>query len=432
MIIWHKIGGFLVVGYLLMTRSFAYLGVPSLKIFVGEIVLAAFLLLKPRVALGTLAASLLRPSPLNGLGLALLPFLAYGVWQVGRGVSGGSPVLYTLKFLAFNYYAMYLFMGIWIGMQADDFLPKLVRVIAWGNAIYGLIYLLMLRSLSIMHPGAAVSLFGQPVGSAIAIVGLLCIQRSLATNLPLLSLNSIVILGMQIRGEWLALSVGLLVWGLLTRRLGRVVAIGLIGLAVLGVIELAGIKIAGRVNSISLGATLSHVIAPIDKDLAKRFGGDAETSAGTIAWRQLWWDQIWSSVHSTPRLAVFGHGYGFDLFSLAPPSVRLGQAAEIRTPHNGFYYALGYTGWVGVLLFGLLQFAIVRLLWRAYRGHGAVVGLVWWAMGISTGCFGNYFETPFGAIPFYLLVGMSMAPALKGSEVDARSPRAQLLSVARR
>jgi hypothetical protein len=54
-------------------------------------------------------------------------------------------------------------------------------------------------------------------------------------------------------------------------------------------------------------------------------------------------------------------------------------------------------------------------------------------MGISMGFFGNFFESPFGAIPFYLLIGMSMAPALQGKgEVNARPPRAQLLSVARR
>ena len=90
----------------------------------------------------------------------------------------------------------------------------------------------------------------------------------------------------------------------------------------------------------------------------------------------------------------------------------MGQAEEVRTPHNGFYYALGYTGWVGVVLFGLLQFAILRLLWQAFRCCGAVIGLAWWAMGFTVGLFGNFFETPFGAIPFYLLLGMSMAPAL--------------------
>ncbi|HZD51409.1 MAG TPA: hypothetical protein VE175_00040, partial [Woeseiaceae bacterium] len=67
MFIWSRIAGFLLAGYLILGRSFAYLGVPPL--FIGEIVLGAFLLLKPRVALGTWAAALLRASPLNMLGL---------------------------------------------------------------------------------------------------------------------------------------------------------------------------------------------------------------------------------------------------------------------------------------------------------------------------------------------------------------------------
>ena len=46
MVIWPQIVGFLLIGYLSMARSFAYLGVPLL--YIGEIALAAFLLLKPR------------------------------------------------------------------------------------------------------------------------------------------------------------------------------------------------------------------------------------------------------------------------------------------------------------------------------------------------------------------------------------------------
>ena len=71
----------------------------------------------------------------------------------------------------------------------------------------------------------------------------------------------------------------------------------------------------------------------------------------------------------------------FPLVSLAPAGgERLGEA--IRTPHSVFYYALGYTGWVGVVLFGVLQFAIVRLLWRSYRLTGQAAGLAWWVMGM--------------------------------------------------
>jgi hypothetical protein len=76
--LWPRfIAGLLLVGYLCGKRPFAYLGVPPL--FIGEICLAAFLLLKPRVALGTWAVSLFRESPLDMLGLTLLVFMAYGI-----------------------------------------------------------------------------------------------------------------------------------------------------------------------------------------------------------------------------------------------------------------------------------------------------------------------------------------------------------------
>ena len=115
MVFWPQVAGFLIIGYLCMTRSFAYLGVPPL--FIGEIVLAAFLLLKPRVALGTWVDSLLRVSPLNALGLALLVFTLYGVWQVGRGILEGGSTLYALKLFIFNYYTLYLSLGIWVGLR---------------------------------------------------------------------------------------------------------------------------------------------------------------------------------------------------------------------------------------------------------------------------------------------------------------------------
>jgi O-antigen ligase len=112
-------------------------------------------------------------------------------------------------------------------------------------------------------------------------------------------------------------------------------------------------------------------------------------------------------------LEAFGHGYGFDLFGLAPEEVRAGQDEEIRTPHSVFFYALGHTGWVGVGLFAVLQITILRLLWRAFRLSGQPAGVVFWVMGMSMACFEQSFDTPYRAIPFYLLVGMAMAPALQ-------------------
>jgi hypothetical protein len=429
MFIWSRVAGFLVVGYLSMARSFAYLGVPP--IFIGEVVLAAFLLLKPRVALGTWAMSLLRASPLSGLGLALLIFMLYGLWQMGRGILEGSAVLYTLKFFTFNYYALYLFLGIWIGLQAPVLLSRLVRVIAWANGIYALMWLVGLNDVVVPLPADGVALFGAvPAGGAVAIMGLLCFERDLRAIWPILALNVAVTLAIPTRSVWLGLMVGGLVWDILTGRFGRIIVICVAGLAVVGMIELAGLKF----GSASFGDVVGRVIAPIDPELAKEWKPDAEIYAGTVEWRQKWWNEIWRSVHSTPMLEAFGHGYGFDLFALAPDDVRAGQEEEIRTPHSFFFYALGYTGWVGVALFGILQVAILRLLWRSYRFTGQPAGVVWWCTGMAMAFFEASFETPYKAIPFYLLMGFSIAPGLlqPSGERNARPARAQLLPVAGR
>jgi hypothetical protein len=421
MVFWPRIiVGFLLVGYLCWKKPFAYLGVPP--IFIGEICLAAFLLLKPRVALGTWATSLCRPSPLNMLGLTLFVFMAYGVWQVARGVYSGSDILYTMKFFIFNYYVLYLFLGMWVALHEPDFLQKLIRILAWVGAIYGLLYILALRHLGL-------PIFVAPGSCPYAVLGLLCFVRDPRKLWVVLALglNVLVSLVWQVRAEWLGLGLGLLVWGLLTGRLGRVVIVGMMGLAVLGMIDLLGIGLATRTGgSVSFSDTLARVIAPVDLELAKQLSPVARHHAGTAEWRELWWQQIWISVHSTPMLEAFGHAYGFDLFGLAPAEVRSGQEDwDVRTPHSVFYYALGYTGWVGVALFSFLQFAILRLLWRSYRVTGHPAGVLFWVAGMAMASFEAGFETPYRAIPFYLLVGMSIAPGLQWrNALDARVARA--------
>lgn len=241
----------------------------------------------------------------------------------------------------------------------------------------------------------------------------------------MLALNIVVTLAWQVRAEWLGLALGILAWGMLTGRLGRVIRVGLAGVAVLGMLQLADVELIGRTGtSVSIAETLARAIAPISLELAKELSPNAVYHAGTAEWRELWWDQIWLSVHAKPMLEAFGHGYGFDLFGLAPPEVRAGQPADIRTPHSVFYFALGYTGWVGVVLFGALQLAILRLLWRSYKLTGQPVGLVWWVMGIAMASFEEGFDTPFKAIPFYLLCGMAIAPLLQAVPAP-EAPRAR-------
>jgi O-antigen ligase len=109
----------------------------------------------------------------------------------------------------------------------------------------------------------------------------------------------------------------------------------------------------------------------------------------------------------------------------------LRHVEDLRTPHNVFYFALGYTGWIGVALFFGFQAALAVTLWRAWRASGQPFGIVLWMMAIIGGLVGNAFETPFGAIPFYLLTGMAAAELVKRSSVDERVISPQLVPAAR-
>ena len=220
MFVWSRIVGFLLVGYLCMKRSFAYLGLPP--IFIGEVALVAFVLLKPRVAIGTWVSSLLRPSPLNGLGLALLLFVLYGLLEVGRGILSGTPSLYTLKYFVFNYYTIYIFFGMWIAPHSPEYLSKMVSVLAWTNGIDGLLYIALLRHVEIAMPISNMPLFSPAGGGAVAILGLLCFERNLRGVWLVLALNILVTLAWQVRAEWFGLAVGVLAWAFLTGRFGRV------------------------------------------------------------------------------------------------------------------------------------------------------------------------------------------------------------------
>lgn len=412
---WSGIVSFVTVGYFSLGRSFAYIGIPQAKLFIGEIALALFVVAKPRAALGILADALLRRSPLNSLALCLYLFVAFGAVQAARGILAGSG-LDVLKYFVFNYYTLYIFFGLWAALRDRTLLPRVLRLLAWVNGVYGVAYLVVLKDVAFALPGSPVNLFGAPNGSAAAILGILCFERNLLRVWPLLVLNTVVLLGMSVRAEWLGLTLATLFWAFATGRILRLLAMGAMGLALVGLIELSEIKISGRME-IDTGKIISRAIAPINEDLAKEFSPHAAEDGGTLKWREAWWDQIWVSVHSDSRLELIGYGYGFDLFSLAPAEVRAGQATDIRTPHNVFYYALGYTGWMGFALFAFMMLSILHLQWRAFIISGQPFGIAWWIAAVAISFFSNFFETPFQSIPFYILMGMGMAPVLWGTRI---------------
>jgi hypothetical protein len=410
----------LIIGYVTLGRSFAYLGIPPLKIFVGELFLLAFLLFRLRATIGEWISALLNPyGAIHNFSWAILLLLQYGVFETLRGISLGYSVLTALQNLVLNIYPVYFFIGVWAARDSE-FLPRLVRIQLWITAIYGPAYVLFLNQIPTVVPSSNVPVFGYN-GALLGILGAICFERNFVRVWLPLMLNIFVMLALQVRSEWVSCFLSVGVWSILTGHTRRFVA-GLAFVAgVLALGYLADVRLPsprGRGGELSSREIVIRAAAAIDPAWAVEHSRSGAMYAGTISWRRIWWSSIWESTHAAPSTAAIGQGYGFRLGDLVP-SLR---GEDIRTPHNIFFYVLGYTGWFGVALFAVFLSSLLHLMWRTYRLTGQPFGIILWVAGVSSACFGNLFESPSGAIPFYLFMGMAAAPVVNRQFARAKRP----------
>ena len=416
---------FIIMGYLLLTRSFAYFGVGPLNLFIGEVALALLVWWQPQV----LARFFLNRDdffPLAAIRWGVTIFLCHGAMAVVWSLMQGCPVMEIVRMSGFHYYALYLPFGVWVGLRFPSLLKSLVVSLAWLNAIYGPLYILCLSQLWwLMIPGAHwVPVFGQPQSGGIAMLGILAF--GLVSELwPQLLAAGFVYIGIQMRAEWLGGLIGcaiLFALGVNRRLMTSVVVGGFLLVAVAYALDLKVQGPRGRDGEISVRGIVARSIAPINPDAAASLtGADAKEFKGTVDWRTYWWEQIWKKINHDEDDAHFflGMGYGFVIGDLGAYGT-----GGIRTPHNIFFYNLGYHGWIGECAFWLLQFSVFYTMWLAYRKTGQAFGLVFCVICMAMGLFGNFFETPYGAIPYYLVAGICAAPLLTKTQSIKRSAAA--------
>jgi hypothetical protein len=415
--LWAGIATVLTCGYALWGRAFAYIGIPAAKIFVGDVALILFLLCCTRAISDLWVTGLLRSTPLSGVSWGLIVFLFYGALELARGIALGQAPLPALQELVFNVYPLYFLMGLLAALTYKGIVGKIVRFMALVSCIWGLIYYLFLRNVQIAIPGASMIIV-EPGGAALTLIGMS--YFNLRRWWPIVAISAFFTLAGQVRGVWVGVSVALLVQAILGKQFNRIVW----GFGSVALLLLVGFwtdfnipSPEGRGGAVSSREIIGRAIAAVDENAAREYSPhNAAMYAGTAAWRKIWWGEIWSSVNAHVDTALLGHGYGYPLHDLVS---YLRSEEDLRTPHSVFYFSLGYTGWIGVVIFFSLQGSIGLMLFRAWRVTGATFGFSLWFSSMVSSMFENTYETPFAAIPQYLLLGMAAADCFQSLRKSA-------------
>jgi O-Antigen ligase len=215
------------------------------------------------------------------------------------------------------------------------------------------------------------------------------------------------------RADWLGLGIGLIILGTVGRKGCRVFALcggTLLLLLIAFLVDLRLPAIPGRGGELSAQDTIARAAGSISPGLAAQFGvGHANASFyyGTVYWRQRWWRAIREEVSREPKTLIFGLGYGYPLGRLNSQAV---EKEGTRSPHNIFYFALAYSGCIGVAIFFWLEACVFRLLWQTFQATGKIFVLAFFASQFFGWFFGNAVETPQGGIYIYLLIGLYVGP----------------------
>jgi len=394
----------LVGGYLFFSRDFAYIGIAPL--YIGEAYLGYSILQNKRNWISRFIGDSMQ---FRLLPLAISLHLSWGIIEVARSMMLHRSLMDSMRTAAFNYYPMYVVVGITVGATLQyPYFIRVVKGLAVAFAIRSLFFLINVE-------------VGQVALDSVTAVFLLGIWSELKAwkwRYLILALNLFPVFfgGTHGRSGTLALAGGIIAVALSSRK--QLVSWSIFGSAAFMLLMLIGPKIpgpAGGAPPLDPVVQIARIVASDHPDFAIKMvkwrTGGAVTgpyqdeidnlinARGTAAWRQEIWRRAVGSLKTT-TLQLLGKGEGISIQDLTP------DGQDIHSPHNITIYCIYYTGYIGMMIFGLLLFAM----WRAGRmlEHPVLRRLysaAFWCtlMGAITG---NCLETPFGAIPFYLFQGV--------------------------
>lgn len=375
-------------GYLFFDRAFAWLHVPGLPLFVGEMVIALGVLamLSTNMRLGGVIHR-------SGAFKALLAYMAWGaLLLLGRITIYGQD---AIRDAALWYYGIVAVFVVVLLNSRPARIGSWVRL--FGKAVpFFLIWFPIATIVDAMFdealpvvPDSTVPISAHRTGNmavmAAAGLGFLWLvdrdneMYSERQRVGLTVLATIVLLfaGMKNRGGFVAAAVALAIAAIFMRRKRSEISMVMVGAVVvlltIGLLGNVRIALFSDGREVSVEQLLNNLTSVIDQDA----GGSRQTS--TTAWRL----QIWADVlrDVTTEFPLTGYGPGPNLGEIYEIE---GVGAEpLRNPHNSHVGVLARSGFIGVGLWAMMFviWSVELLLARSrmlVRGHRFEAGIVVW------------------------------------------------------
>ncbi|MFI6825994.1 O-antigen ligase family protein [Kribbella sp. NPDC050241] len=365
-ILYGRLLGPLLAGYLLLDRAFAYLHLPGSPLFVGEMVLGV------GAAAAVVATHYLKV-PIRDESI-LAPLIAFAAWGLIRTVPGVATYhLDAVRDAALWFYCLFAFFVIAALARSPELLDR------WINGLSRLApwLLLWLPFAVVLYPLAdsaptvpfsTVSVLSHKAGSS-AIAALLVLgcmwllpgTRSARsrTGWSLMALVVVALAATQNRGGLLGVMAGGAVGlAFLRNRVGLAARVVLVMTVGLGLASLLSLKVPlGGLQGREFSATqlISNVASLGGKETPGNLGG-------TVEGRQQLWSRILDKQVADGHL-VDGSGFGQNLAS----EVGILDAGKdsLRSPHNSHLHIMARLGLVGISLWIALW---VGWYWRMIGG----------------------------------------------------------------
>jgi hypothetical protein len=353
LVLYGRLLGFLLGGYLILDKAFAYIHLPGTPAYVGELVLLVG-------GVGVLSATgylriPIRDEPV----LALL--VVFFLWALVRFPPGLRTYgINAVRDFALIYYSFFAFFTIAALAKAPDLLDRwlaqLSRFIPWLLLWlpFGLIIATKVRGPSVPFSGGVSVLTHKPGNAAIAaLIALgymwLFPETRSARSRGLwscLALVTMAVSATQNRGGLVGASAGAIV-GLAfvptatrLRLIAKATAVVVIGLALAVQFSLSIPNSANNGRSFTASQLIQNV-------LSIKGVGSGAAATGTVAARDLLWSLVLKQQIADDRL-VDGYGFGVNLPLLVNDTQVTSGADPLRSPHNSHDDVLARLGLIGL------------------------------------------------------------------------------------